>query len=265
MKRVIVNKNFNKSRLVNTISRQLFLRDQKDIDRESAVSTAKYNYTSILNVGNTSYHTPGKFFIVSKPYIDLLDKVNRMLFDHQLDFTSNVDAHNIRLCNALTLMESEYRNYYWTVLYDKGFITDSELEIAKTKCESLTQIKAESFSMHYDDTNDFFTFKYSSPLKLEHRWDQTINNPGNDDLFLLTIFDEYKASHNVTASDGNRIRTSAIQYYREDDGSRFFQIGFMAHHITERDGQGDIELDHIDKIDYLDSIEINVKLPKSYS
>lgn len=40
---------------------------------------------------------------------------------------------------------------------------------------------------------------------------------------------------------------------------------FIAFKLTDRSGDGDIKIDHIDKIRYLDSLTIKVKLPKKYS
>jgi len=100
-------------------------------------------------------------------------------------------------------------------------------------------------TMEYNDDLGNMKITYTKPLSITpgfYRNDE--DETTNSDLYMV-FFHNSVASYLKTSDNTNRNLTS-----------------YVAFSITSEGNGGDIELDHDDKIDYLDAFEIQVALPK---
>ena len=277
MKKFIVNKKLNRDFLSKTAKDIFYPYDQTFIDgideHTSYIMQNKF-YTGMIGINNKTGIKKSRWFIATKPYLQLLDKLNNMLYDSTLETTIHAkrramtDDYYIRMLNLLFAFNKDERMLLWNELHDRySLITDDELEIARNECEYFDQINHSNMSWNYNEQFDYFTMKHNTPLRLENRFDNTINNPSNSELYFVQMipsFAQFDGKSINAYYDRSTVETAALLYYREDLGKNIYQCGYMAFSLTDRSGEGDIQLDHIDKIDYLDSLELAVKLPKEY-
>jgi len=280
MKKFIINKKMNRDFLSKTAKDIIYPDGQKVIDGLNQYQVDYLNrymfYTGMIQVQKKAGLKKSRWMIASKAYLQLLDKLNTILYDGTFETTITaisgetlVDIYYIRALNLLMVFNKDERMLLWNELFEKySLITAEELEIARNECEYFDQINFGAMTWSYNEQFDYFTMKHSTPLRLENRWDNIINNPNNGEIYFVNIIPSFIHLNGKNIStpyfNKNTIETAAALYYREDLGKNIYQVGYMAHLITDRSGEGDIQLDHIDKIDYLDSLEIAVKLPKEY-
>ena len=60
-------------------------------------------------------------------------------------------------------------------------------------------------------------------------------------------------------------RTNACKFYREDNKQYIYQYSYMAYTLGDLSTDADIQFDHVDRMDYLDSLEVAIKLPRVYN
>jgi hypothetical protein len=206
MAKLIINKPFVK----DVMSKQLFKR-----------------FFSKLNQNNNV------FFISTESVLNLLDKYWKYyyIYDKSYESTYLSDYNDIYLKKTNNLL-------------DKNIISEEEYNILYNQIVFLTNdniIFNPSF-FHYEEVNDYYYLHFEKPLKLRNRWDNNINNPNNENIYL-TYIDVYNKYY---FPDTNEYRLATTYSYK----------------LTDMQGDGDIRLDHIDKIDYIDSLILPLKAPK---
>lgn len=270
MSKIVVNKAFNKKYLVGNIKTVLIPNEQNNIDRlgekSSEYHNSELNYVASIDVEGKTHVKSGKFFVVTAGFLSLIDKINTLLYNDTVT-QLNSESRNRGTLNRLTAYNKSERTKALDRFKVLGYITDAEYEIGVRECEAFGQIKFDSISWNYNEQFDYYTMLHNTPLNLEKRWTNTENNPRNDELYIMTVLPASRPFNesSYSAYDRAGVETSCVKYYREDTGKFIYQLGYMAHTLTDRSGDGDIQFDYIDKIDYLDSLEISIKLPKEIS
>jgi len=268
MSRIVVNKNFNKQYLSKSMEDFLSPQHQNIIDRRAIEPynyyNNYYNYTGGFIGGNLKGAQNAMWFVVTKSYLELIDKVNKLFYD---GIVSGSIDYSHRFFNSLTTYKKSERKRLWSWLKTHNHITDDEFNVAVGQCEAFGQIKYSSISWTYNESSDYFTMLHNSPMNLETRWDNSVNNTSGGEIFIMSILQGYENFNNENfGSDAiGGLQQSATKFIRDDTGASFYQLSYMAHTVTDRAGDGDIQFDYVDKIDYIDSLEISVKLPKEIS
>jgi hypothetical protein len=285
MKKFIVNKNLNRASFSKTVKDILYPSNQFKPDLNQNIidglsidykTGLNYFHTGVNGINNKTGLKKTRWFIVTKRYLELIDKLNLMMYDGSFyeavlnssrNKTITWDIYQ-RLFNTLMVFNKNERMILWEELKNSyNLITEEEYTIAENECEGIEQVLASSMSWNYNEQFDYYTVKHSTPLKLETRWTNSENNPTNSDLYILTILPsdtQFNSEPSTKYWTNTAVETACVKFFREDTGTTFYQVGYMAHSLTDRSGEGEVQLDHIDKIDYLDTLELAIKLPKEY-
>jgi len=273
MKKIVVNKNFNKRYLKTSLELYLFPDQQNRISRKGVKYYLNYalNYVGVNGSKNSGWVQPTRWFIVTDSYLKLLDKLNDIAYNNLIDTVSSNKMNDDdwhRLFNYVTAFNATDRDKVWEYLLSLNLITEEEYQTSSISCRGFGQILKDSLVWTYNEQFDYYTLNHISPLSLEQRWDNSTNNVNSEQLYIMTSLPSFSGFNNypdnVYITRGG-IEQTAVKYYREDIGSYIYQMSYMAHTLTDRSGDGDIQFDYIDKIDYIDSLEMSFKLPKSIS
>ena len=210
MAKIVINKPFVK----DVLSKQLFKR---------------FFYTYEY-VNNYNYYYNNVFFISTESVLNLLDKY----WDYYYYFNS----YNSNI-------SSKYYFEKTQKLLQNNIITEDEYNILYNQIVFLsnTNINFNSSILHYEEVNDYYYLHFEQPLKLEKRWDNSINNPNNENIYL-TFIDTIDTTYTFSNGENHQLVTT------------------YSYKLTDMQGDGDIRLDHIDKIDYIDSLILPLKAPK---
>lgn len=142
----------------------------------------------------------------------------------------------------------------------------------------------------FSNVDDVCTVAINRPTKLASLYENAVNNPSNSDLYLVVFSDRvwsYGMCKNYQKSDAALFNIGTNLYVGPESASNAFAnfllthpkvvldsttsgkleavLSFIAFKVTDRDGDGDIKLDHIDRIRYFDNLTFKIKLPKQYS
>lgn len=188
------------------------------------------------------------------------------------------------LINNITCGSSEVRNATLDKLVELLYITGVEANnLKKQFINTINGNVTEGVLVtdyQYSTTDDVLTFNINKPIKLSRLFINANDNPDNHDLYLLvqslkngSYALDLNSSINIakytsgdlinnTVSDGC-VTCVNIPSVRSSKNETL--TSFIAFKVTERSGDGDIKIDHVDKIRYIDSLTIKVKLPKQYS
>ncbi len=151
-------------------------------------------------------------------------------------------------------------------LLNLGLITQEEYDATALNNTATEQYKWEKFSMDYEPINDYYILKHDSPLKLENRWITEVNNPSSEQLYIMVELPSTQTFNNFNYDNySTYTRTSATKYYRADNNQYIYQFGYLAYTLGDLSSNSDIQFDHVDKMDYLDSLEVAIKLPRVYN
>jgi len=123
------------------------------------------------------------------------------------------------------------------------------------------------FIKQYPDTSNnpdlegVVEYVYNTPLELTRYYDSK-NNPNNEDLYLVIL---PVANINYTGiTEGDYGNFVSAQYFTKLDGTKVLQSSYIAINIGDiTDEDADIQYDHVDKIDYIDSIKFRFRLPNT--
>lgn len=224
------------------------------------------NLVGTNGIEKRNYVQPTLFYIVTQSYIDLIDKINTLLYNKQIPLTDiNEDEASHRFLNLLGAFDINERRKAFLYLLEKGLITQAEYDSTALNSIATEQYNWESFSMDYEEINDYYIIKHSSPLKLQNRWLSEVNNPLSEQLYIMVDLPSTTSNNNWNFSKYVGVRTNASKFYRADTSQYIYQFSYMAYTLGDLSSDADIQFDHVDKIDYLDSLEIAIKLPRVYN
>ena len=153
-------------------------------------------------------------------------------------------------------------------MVSKGIVTEDEVATAKTLTTDFKDFDYAKFTKQYPDTTEnpelegVVEYIYDTPLELS-KYYSAENNPNNEDLYLviLPVANINYAGLPLDAEYGNFVAT---QYFTKADGSKVLQSSYIAINIGDiTDDDADIQYDHVDKIDYIDSIKFRFRLPNT--
>lgn len=253
---------------------------QKVIDRTMNYGSEDYNdmntyqqegyLRNVIGTNGTNlknYTKPSPIMIATQGYVDLLEKINGLLYNKQIPLThTNTDESHTRFLNMLGSYELSTRRLAFNYLLGLGLITQAEYDATALNSCGLDQFKTENFTWTYEPINDYFIIKHTSPLKLETRWVNSVNNPNNEQLYILI---ENSSSFSFNGYDKNDwaeyTRISATKFYRQDTNSFIYQYSFLGYTLGDMSSSANIKFDHVNKIDYIDTLEIAIKLPRIYN
>ena len=210
---------------------------------------------------------PSIFYVVTQSYIDLIDKINTLLYNKQITLTAvNMDDAHTRFLNLVGAFSLTERRKAFAYVLSLGLITQEEYDNTATSSVSVDQLNWESFTMEYEEINDYYLFKHSTPMRLETRWLSDVNNPLGEQLYIMVDTPSTQNLNNMQVGTyGGGGRTNATKFFRADNNDYVYQYSYMAYTFGDLSSNSDIEFDHVDRMDYLDSIEVAIKLPRVYN
>jgi hypothetical protein len=225
------------------------------------------NLVGTNGVDKRNYVQPTLFYVVTQSYIDLIDKINTLLYNKQIPLTvDGEDQASHRFLNLMGAFNLVERRKAFLFLLTEGLITQEEYDATALNNVATEQYKWESFSMNYEEINDYYIIKHKTPLKLETRWETERNNVNGEQLYLMIDIPSTTNNNNWNYDNYDiGTRTNAVRFYRADNDQYIYQYSYMAYTLGDLSTNADIQFDHVDKIDYLDSIEVAIKLPRVYN
>lgn len=262
---------FNNSDHTKFNQQALFDRKLNYVSEDGTYSHNNNTYwrnTVGTNGGNMqNYVKPTLFTVATQSYVDLLDKINTLLYNKQIPLTHiSVDDASTRFLNLIGAHDLTERRKAFAFLLGQNLITQAEYDSTATNSMATSQYNWESFSMTYEEINDYYIMGHSTPLKLENRWLTDVNNPNSEKLYLILEIPSTWNFNNYFGDDwGRYARTNATKFYRMDNNQSIYQFSYMAYSLGDLSSDEDIQFDHIDKMDYLDSLEVAIKLPRVYN
>lgn len=200
-----------------------------------------------------------------------------------------------RIMDNLISYNQLIRNGTLDYLSSFGYITtevSSRLKLAVTPLITTTSSseKIVSSDIVFSNTEDVCNININKPIKLISLFENAVNNPNNSDLYIVIFSDRawsygmcknYQKSESALFSVGSNIYVEPesatsplvniilthpkVVLESTTTGNLESLLSFVAFKVTDRTGDGDIKLDHIDRIRYFDSLSFKIKLPKQYS
>lgn len=216
-----------------------------------------------------------KMGLCSSKFLDYKEKVNRMLLLPDNISSITADGININnLLNTLFCSKLSYRSLAVNYLINKNILTQDDYN-SSLEFINFNELELNNFITTYE--NSTYTMKYiNTAIKLETRYNNSF-----DDLFIVKFLNysyylntelNYNTYYINVHVEG--IGASRNDWYYNESGydqtitttsiSGKIQTGYFAWSISNVGEGGDVELDHIDLIDYIDNLVLKLKIPNSF-
>ena len=203
-------------------------------------------------------------FILFAPesYLNIINKLNQMAYNGE--FPSDLDF--VYVIHALYAKQNDIRDNMINNLVNKGILTNDEI-INTTLVTDFRDFDYSKFEKQYPDTTENpdlegVEYIYDTPLELS-RYYSAENNSNNEDLYLV-ILPVTNINYAGLPTDANYGNFVAVQNFTKSDGTKVLQSSYIAINIGDiTDEDADIQYDHVDKIDYIDSIKFRFRLPNT--
>lgn len=196
---------------------------------------SKYNKILLENFINNRISS-GMYLVTGK-FLDMFDKANLLAFNDT--FTTSTATSLLAFCNGI---------FDKTINLDT-LITEGNIITSKSaiECHKLTNYNSSYHSMSFDTATSVMTINYSMPLYVSDGgfFRDELNNTLTEQLYLVL--------YNPTD----------IGYWNNALSKSVRQTTYVAFTVGDTGTGADLQFDHTDKIEYIDSIAIKVRLPKS--
>jgi len=160
-------------------------------------------------------------------------------------------------------------------------VSQQEIDEAKRCFIPLVDLNTDDFEMTFVDRTTILTD--SNPVKLEQQYREVVHNPKGKELFLYfpqinsarignwrpTVSSNYRdggsgdyvsgslSTYPVVKRHNEPTLSSKMMYGSNDENlTRTLMIPYTALSVTDTEGNGDIKMDYVDEIDYIDSLRI---------
>lgn len=192
----------------------------------------KYNKTLLDNFINNRLN--GDMFFVTGSFLDMIDAISKKEYDGTLT-TSLAGGTYQTLINEIFEGSVSIED-----VVNEGHVASSN----GIECHKFLEYNGSFHTMTFDDTTGIMDINYTMPLKVGSGFFASSDN-GTDTEDLYIVF----------------FKDSVIGYWNSVREVTSNQVSYVAFSVTETGMGGDIELDHTDKIEYIDAINIKVTLP----
>ena len=173
-------------------------------------------------------------YYVTDSFLGLIDELNKREYNGELSLPSFPDASIQDIVTGLfngTITPSQ--------IVADGIVWDDSKSVVK----KFSGFNSANYNVTFDRTTGVMAMKYSYPLEITGGY----RKEGS-----LLEEPTYIAFYN----------DSSIGYWNDTRGTNAYQSSYVAFSVGVTGSGADIELDHDDKIDYIDTLNINVSLPK---
>ena len=164
-----------------------------------------------------------------------------------LDFIDSIsdDNYNGAFTSSLGTYQEVVTGVMSGVITAEDLITDGLLSSATDfQVRKLEAFNSSNYSSTYDNNTSVLTMYHSSPLSVSPRFERKAEDGTLDsDLYIVIYRDAVKS------------------FYKPVDETTRELVTYVAFSVTEKDGGGDIEFDHTEKIDYIDEVTLKVAFP----
>jgi len=183
-------------------------------------------------------------YLVSKSLINNIIEVNNLIYNDEINNLNN-DHYLYEHKDVSYFVQFTYfLDYYNQYLNENGFDTFC------IRCN----VDYSNFKL-YENKNKL-NIQYNKPIHLSKEFsiDEFNNFTNNDELYLFIPMIFYGCNE-------YHICKYLYQYYNPKTNKKVTLAAFIALKITDINGDGDIKFDHIDKINYIDSLNITFTFP----
>lgn len=268
---IVLNKNFNNNYMRRAFERMIFsyTNSKKQYDnnvyRDCSVD---FSTKSTVNVW--------EHFICTSRFIDIIDKIYDGTLNGEIVYPAdNTGMWNFRPIEGTTKLELPAWAYTITCLFTddlvahKGFlkilvssdiITQDDMDYVLSTVSILKNLDVTTV-ITTNDNDNVYTLNYNLPIELNKRYDNSLNTL-NEELYLLCVPMEVWAYNDESTNEYKYVYKT---FYSKVHDKNFILPTYLAFSVGESGSGKDIEFDHIDNIDYIDTLEIKYTLPKSFS
>jgi hypothetical protein len=200
------------------------------------------------------------FLLMSKEIINKFQEANKLIFEGKDWKYVNQNVFEGKI-NASSYEQFLIRLFLGA--YDNNHVVENLIFTNFKKPVYRTNIFLHQFIYNVDYQNNLLNIKYDKTIGLidKFRLNEFQDN-GNSELYMIFPYFLY---NNVT----NNRRYGSIQQnncyknliYSPILNKKVPQFNFIALKISDMNGDGDVKFDHADKIDYIDSLNITIKVP----
>lgn len=291
MAKIVINKNFQKRYLFKAYER-LLKNDYGVNYRYCTPYTGSVNpfqdngnkkmYLDLSTYQTQSTQIDGKIsniFLCTETTLNVFNKINNSLknLNSLPKIYGDLTLDVLKLTNSLYSQSKVVRDGAISYFESANIITEEESQFMKNNFYCLYPD-----SLILDDIVDKLTllednilnFSIDKPLNLSEIY-KLSNNPMSEQLYLIIFpFNDTKFVNNIqditiqsyfNQSNEGIYPVGFTRMYKKDTNTSEFQIPYLAFSLSEENGGGDIEYDHLDEIEYLDNIKLSLELPKQYS
>jgi hypothetical protein len=190
------------------------------------------------------------FILISKEMIQKFQEANKKMFDGENWDNVKKDVFEDKI------KETSYGDFIYSIFANKKY---PNIEFANFKNPIYyTNLEMASINFKVDYDNGLLNIKYDKPIKLDNEFIfENFTNNGNSELYFIFPYVNKPILHR-----GDECYSSfKNDIYNPKLNKKVQQFNFIALKISDMDGDGDVKFDHIDKIDYIDSLNITIKVP----
>jgi len=242
MANIVINKNFNKKYLWRYVDQTFKI---KTTYSRWIITNDTLDATGI----NSSYRT---VFLTNQTTLSLFDKIS--------SHYKNIDMGDLQAYDFLstiinTMLQTDDDTYYIRAM-DKlvadGALTQEEAN--SIYVNKLTDVVSINASVNIDGV---ISFSIIEPNKLYRRYEQTVDNPTNEQMYLCFIPEE--SGYFIGSNYYSTLYHTAVENENVKQSLRYAAMS-----IGDT-GTEDIVFDYTGIIDYLDTFEFNINLPRVIS
>jgi len=257
MAKLIVNRNFNK-RYISKYIKEILKPIDMNVD-DTQVHKVFFPTAADRNADGSISDTyePALFYLMTESAITMLIEYNKYLIE-QGDHTT---ATYLNTREQLETMDA------FTDIKKTGF-TSIPMKLDAWNLE---------YQWKYNNSQDYYTFSKIRPSKLALSFNEDLpngesykgipneerNNANHEPLYF--VFPQYLPTSDEPVKMNSFTTVQNKQINADGTYDIVRQYGYYAFELGLEGSGKDIELDHLDKIDYLDAIEIKMRARREYS
>jgi hypothetical protein len=212
-----------------------------------------YYFQSLINVdkGDKPLKTNEKIYLVSKSLIEKIIEINNLIYSDEL---KNIDeTHYLYDYRNMNDEQFYFQFVYWLDKFNE-YLNSKEINTYCNHCH----IDYSNFIIN--EKKNRINIQYNVSIELSRRFllNEFNDFTNNDDLYLYIPMINNTQYWRV----GSQFELYyPYKYYNPLTNKSVLLTPFIALKVTDMDGDGDIKFDHIDKIDYIDALNITFTLP----
>lgn len=218
-------------------------------------------YSDALNTTTTVQVEPQFVTFCNQGFITILDKINTHVWN------GNVLAANLNqmklLVNTLIHGNDAQRSSALDKFVSMGIILASDITYSKLIVSSCLNFKPELVGTTFNEAENYYMYTYNNPVTLQKKYSQN-RNPNKEKLYLLFVGRGH-SNFGYSPATGEVFGHFA-SYWNEATLGTSLNIGYIAVDLGEINGDtpAAIKYDHLDVIEVIDDIKIQVNVPNQF-